>query len=312
MTAFQYTQFQLDFLPAVAELQRQRADAGLVDVGFLLSPEFENGRNICVAFDEAGKLTGYASILPHSFSAQWDGAPVLRFDLAARKDLGQEESLNDGFLDWARGRAGELYPAGSAPRPVLMARLDSGDRAAVDFLSARGFAYMESQYTLRRDLGVWIVDCAPPAGIEVRAWRMPLQADKETYLAAYQQVFAGSTFCMDDLENFCHSEMWMAGTTFSAFSGEQLVGSVMACYDPNLKRNAERVGLIEHVFVLDGERGRGIGSAMLGQALLYLKQRGLRRAQVDLTASSPEAVCFFEAAGFELEREEVFLCLQMG
>lgn len=311
MTAFQYTHFQLDFLPAVAELHRQRADAGLVDVGFLLSPGFENGKNICVAFDKAGNLAGYASILPHSFSAQWGGAQVLRFDLAAREGLDQEQALKDGFLDWARSRAGELCPADGTPQPVLMARLDAGNLAAVDYLSARGFAYMESEYTLCRDLGVWVVDNAPPAGIEVRAWRMPSQADKETYLAAYQQVFAGSTFCMDDLENFCRSEMWMAGTTFSAFSGEQLVGSVMACYDPNLKRNAERVGLIEHVFVLDGERGRGIGSAMLGQALLYLKQRGLRRAQVDLTASSPEAVCFFEAAGFELEREEVFLILQI-
>lgn len=312
MTAFQFTHFQQDFLPAIAELQRQRADAGLADVGFLLSPGFEEGRNICVAFDEAGNLAGYASILPHSLSVQWGGAQVLRFDLVTWPGVAREDALKDGFLAWARGRAEELFPLDGGPRPVLMARLDAGNCAAVDYLSARGFAYMESEYTLCRDLGVWIVDCAPPAGIEVRAWRMPSQADKETYLAAYHQVFAGSTFCMDDLENFCHSEMWMAGTTFSAFSGERLVGSVMACYDPNLKRNAERIGLIEHVFVLDGERGRGIGSAMLGQALLYLKQRGLRRAQVDLTASSPEAVCFFESAGFELAREEVFLCLQMA
>jgi ribosomal protein S18 acetylase RimI-like enzyme len=312
---FRYLNFQSNFLPSLAEFQQrcaaQQKDSAPIEAGYFLSPGFNNGNNIQLAEDDCGNLVGYASILPLYLSARLDGAQVLRLDLQTLPGTDFVDALKDGFLEWACARAAQIRDELGVQKTVLTCTHFSSNEETIQYYKSRGFWHYESYFEMRRDLSMWIVDHQPPSGVDVRAWRMQSEQERNQYVQAYQQVFVENALSEAELEEFCRSEMWMAGTTYSAFKGDNLVGSVMAFYDPNLKRNAERVGSIEYVFVLPQDRNRGIGSAMLGQALIYLKQRGLRFAKVEMAAANRDGLGFYETAGFELYREEVSLCLKV-
>lgn len=316
MNEFCFQNFQAEFLPALTELQRicthAKDDSSLMDASFFLSPGFNNGKNIELAFDKSGNLQGYATILPLYQSGKLEGAQIFRLEMQVMPEIEPKDNLLDHLLVRVRARAEQIKAEMGIDKAVLSCSHFSSNPAAISFLESRGFKRYESFFEMHRDLSVWIVDHQPPQDIEVRAWRMQTEEERCQYVQAYRKVFYERSLNEDDLASFCRSEMWMAGTTFSAFKGEALVGSVMAFYDPNLRRNTDRAGSIEHMFVLEEERNRGIGSALLGQALIYLKQRGLRFAKVEMAAVDPEPLGFFETAGFELFREEIAFGLNLG
>ena len=57
-------------------------------------------------------------------------------------------------------------------------------------------------------------------------------------------------------------------------------------------------GEITDLFVRASKRRRGVGRALLGAALAWVKQRGASRIEVRVAATNPEALAFWRASGF--------------
>lgn len=63
----------------------------------------------------------------------------------------------------------------------------------------------------------------------------------------------------------------------------------------------EVVGSIQNLGVVASHRGHGLGSALLHQALLGFKQRGLNRAVLEVTNDNVAAVRLYQRLGWRLE-----------
>lgn len=61
-------------------------------------------------------------------------------------------------------------------------------------------------------------------------------------------------------------------------------------------------GAIQNVGVVPEYRGRGLGRALVGRALVGFREAGLARAYLEVTANNAEAVRMYRAVGFRRER----------
>ena len=120
--------------------------------------------------------------------------------------------------------------------------------------------------------------------------------------------------------------MYSSSTTITAFAGEQVAGSVMVFYDPTGQPDAERTGATEWVFVLPQWRRRGVARYLLWAGLVYLQERGLDHAELQVVSDNRQALALYEdvlipsdvlipedvlipSVGYRLHQEEVSLGL---
>jgi GNAT superfamily N-acetyltransferase len=77
-----------------------------------------------------------------------------------------------------------------------------------------------------------------------------------------------------------------------------LLGPVGACGTVQGLRERNGVGSIQNLGILPGWRGRGLGTALLLQALHGFRQAGLHRALLEVTAQNEPAVRLYRRLGF--------------
>ena len=81
--------------------------------------------------------------------------------------------------------------------------------------------------------------------------------------------------------------------------GGRIVGVLQLSFIPGLTRRGMWRGQIEGVRVASGERGSGIGKAMLEWAIDRCRRRGCGLGQLTSDERRPDAHRFYEALGFE-------------
>ena len=102
--------------------------------------------------------------------------------------------------------------------------------------------------------------------------------------------------------------MWAAGTSVAAFAGEELVGALLAYWDPaGLAQPETAFGYTEEIFVRADWRGRGIGHAMISRALGHLAVQGLAEAHLQVSASNPGALELYTTLGYHVVSETLHL-----
>lgn len=84
---------------------------------------------------------------------------------------------------------------------------------------------------------------------------------------------------------------------FVAEWDEQIVSTCNLTIIPNLTRGARPYGLIENVVTHQHHRGRGIGTAVLKQALAFAWEQGCYKVML-LTGRGEQTERFYEKAGF--------------
>lgn len=83
-----------------------------------------------------------------------------------------------------------------------------------------------------------------------------------------------------------------------AESGGQVVGYIVVRRESVRRKRAE----LPTFAVREDLRGRGIGSALLSQALDYLGRAGVRRIALQVSVRNPGARRLYEKFGFKVER----------
>jgi ribosomal protein S18 acetylase RimI-like enzyme len=285
-------------------------DIDLVPEGFYNSPGFAGGANILCAVDRNGAHVGHAMVLPSYIHPQlkvW----MMWMDIRVDPDRPDADRLRDALLDRIIERAGEVQ-AGLDRPGMLYATYFAQGVESIAYLQSRGFSVVERFYQMQRDLDQPLPDAVPPEGMAIRAWRMETEEEQQRYLEAYDAAFENESKPLERLQHFMGWSGWSQGTTFTAFDGDHVVGSVMAYYEPDTEQNTERVGSTEYVFVRPGWRRRGIARYLVTQALGYLKEHGLRSARLEVAGSNEGALSLYESLGFTRLREEITLGVRLN
>jgi mycothiol synthase len=241
-----------------------------------ISPE-----SLCV-LEEDGLVAGYGDL--------WIGETDVALEVAAPNRWGV-------FLQWAE----ETARANAAERVrVLDYARESGLAAAA---AARGYSLWRSAFIMRIDFGTTSPSAAAlPSGVTLSTFR---EEDGDRLRAVLNEVFAPDPF-FDELsrEQFREFFLLHCGIDPSlwllARDTAGIVGFVLAfpewMGDPTAGR-IKSLGVREHW------RRRGVGEAMLRNALHALHVRGLDRATLGVdTSDETGALRLYERAGMWVER----------
>jgi GNAT superfamily N-acetyltransferase len=88
-----------------------------------------------------------------------------------------------------------------------------------------------------------------------------------------------------------------------------VVGCLQLSFIPGLSRTGLWRGQIEAVRVASGQRGSGLGKAMMQWAIAQCRARGCGLVQLTTDKRRPDAHRFYEALGFEASHEGMKLAL---
>ncbi|MFP4979192.1 GNAT family N-acetyltransferase [Paenibacillus sp. CN-4] len=91
--------------------------------------------------------------------------------------------------------------------------------------------------------------------------------------------------------------------------GEEVVGVQQVTFTPYLTHQGGWRATIEGVRVESSERGKGVGSMLIGWAIQRAKERGCQMVQLTTDKQRPEALHFYEKLGFKATHEGLKLHL---
>jgi mycothiol synthase len=248
-------------------------------------PGFDLSRD-AVVVEEDGELAAYAAFIRNDY--------VDVYVSPAHRDLG----LGARLLDWAERRAVERAGAGALLGQVVTSTNDGARR----LLEERGYRPVRTYWRMSMPLDERPPPPAWPEGVLVRTFDQ--ERDTRAVFALVQDAFADNE--RHTAESF---EEWQAfmidreafepGLWFIAESQGEIVGCVLC-------PNYEDEGWVRQLAVSRDWRRRGLGTALLRQAMSEFSRRG--RREIGLVVDSwnrTGAKDLYERAGMTVAREHV-------
>jgi ribosomal protein S18 acetylase RimI-like enzyme len=251
---------------------------------FYLSPYFDGGQDVMCAFDEQGRLAGYAP-----FFAQGEHAWA---EVMTPPEQGCGEQVRAALWDWLLERARR----GGQAR--LYFQYYPHESEALRFVEGKGGQRRYGIYLLRRDLSQRIPSLPVPPGFNLRRWRMESENEQSQYLEGRNLCFPEAPTSLEEFQYFTQTPLWAQGVNIAAFAGEQLAASVLVFWEPE-----SPAGSTEYVFTLPEYRGRGLARVLLAESLDYLNANGLLFAQLEVKAANRAALRVYVPLGYEVSGE---------
>ncbi len=94
---------------------------------------------------------------------------------------------------------------------------------------------------------------------------------------------------------------------FGAYEGGLLVASCNLAVIPNLTRGCRPYGVIENVVTHVDSRGKGLGKAVLAQALQWAWSADCYKVMLQTGRLNEATFAFYEAAGFSRHGKQAFI-----
>jgi ribosomal protein S18 acetylase RimI-like enzyme len=146
----------------------------------------------------------------------------------------------------------------------------------------------------------------------MRAWKMESETEQQMYIDVRNQCFPEAPTALGEWQYFMMSPMWAVGTTYAAFSGEQLVGNTAVFWNEEENTQTEKkIGYTEYIFVHPDWRGKNIARELIKLGLKHLKDYGLEEAHLEVKALNQYALRLYQGLGFEVIRESRFYVLSL-
>ncbi len=220
--------------------------------------------------------------------------------------------MKDALFARLLDRTAEITHLHPGHKTRLAFQYHSSETSSIEYVLSRGCAYTESVFRMMRDLSQELPLVPPPAGIEVRPWRMESEQEQRAYVQARNEAFPDAPITLADWQYFLGSPAWQAGTTLAAFDGQELVGNVTVYWDETLSRPVGRkAGYTEYIFVRDNWRKHGIAPYIICQALMYLKEHGREAAFLEVKAANQHALELYYRLGYQLIDETRLYVLEL-
>jgi GNAT superfamily N-acetyltransferase len=227
-------------------------------------------------------------------------------------------SLGHVHPDWRRrGIGGALLTLSEARRRVVAASheheggrflvsvLEDGDGGGRALLAARGYEQVRLyRHMVRPDLEDIVVPSLPP-DLEVR----PITAELlrpvfDGMLEAFRDHFGSHDPSPEAFHRWHRDPDFSIDLLVIAFDGSEVAGGVQGYIVPAENRaNGYLRGWADPVFTRRPWRRRGVASALLGRALIRLREHGMTSAQLDVDTRNPsDALTLYERHGFRADR----------
>jgi len=154
----------------------------------------------------------------------------------------------------------------------------------------------------------FLIESAVPEGMGIVEWRMETREERTKYINAYNTAFPDRPWNVDGLEHFMKSDMWLGGTTITAFTGDDVAGSVMLYWNPNGEtEHGKRQAFTEHIFVLPQWRKKGLGSCLISKGLSHLARNGAKTAHLEVRANNIKALDIYKRMGYTIAKKQEVL-----
>ena len=247
----------------------------------------ESPRATIGAFDASVRLVASAAVQPAHTDDEYRAAIVGQVYPGERG-----RGLGRFLMAWSLAQTTALLVGCPADRPRTLHLLTEGLTAASERLYARyGFAQLFAEDVMRRDLRISLPEAPLPPGITLATWTPALAGE---FFEAYDASFR-------DRPGFpgWSAERWIAWVaddeefqpelSLLARDGQHLAGFIV-CSDE----------WIAQVGTRPEWRGRGIGSALVFEALRRWRAAGGERMLLDVNANNPVAARVYARLGFEV------------
>jgi GNAT superfamily N-acetyltransferase len=192
-------------------------------------------------------------------------------------------------------------------RPVFVTWLADGDKGGVALLAASGYEPVRVyRHMVRPDMEDLLVPPLP-AGILVRPVTPELARPVfDAMMEAFRDHFGAQDGSPEAFVRWRDDPDFDLALLVVGFDGEQVAGAAQGYIVPEENRaNAYLRGWVDPVFTRRPWRRRGLASALIGRALVRLRDRGMTSAQLDVdTRNANEALTLYERHGFRAERAE--------
>lgn len=286
-----------------------RVDAEILRQNTIESPVFDWGASAIEVMDD--ETLGFVAIKRSANPTLWPGKGQDTFHLSAI--CYREPEIGIDLLSEAkrviRERGGYRLAFGTDSGhfwpglPLDCAKTGS-------FLMVEGFEPGGGHFDLERDLATYERVVEPTAEVTFRE----LQETDVATLGKFLSAEFPGRWRYDTLSKV--KEEGAAQTCFGAFEGGRLLGFALI-QDWRHRRPigggvwrvalGERWGSLGPIGVAKSERGRGLGHALLGEALMNLKGRGVERCIIDWTTLDQ----FYGRHGFEITRRYQYAELKL-
>ena len=257
-----------------------------------------------VVVERDGAIVGYARVEWRDLTDGTRSFSAVAVVEPAQWDLGITSSL----IGWAEERL--IANASAMPvsdrRPSVMRTFSfAPETDLVASLEAHGWTRTGQGHEMIRPTLEAIPDVPMPDGLVVRPIALDAAARRAVWDAA-NEAFADerneevpseedfATWLVDPLED---PALWVI-----AFDGDEIAGGVEGRIDPaeNAHHGRER-GLVEGVWVRRPWRRRGLARALLGRALVRLRDHGMTSAYLGVDGLNPnQAMTLYEGLGFAI------------
>jgi ribosomal protein S18 acetylase RimI-like enzyme len=181
------------------------------------------------------------------------------------------------------------------------------------FGDARTISYFK-RFKMEADLNDLPAVPALPAGYCWIAWHASLLDMHAEVLhgsfhgeidATVFPSFGAGAGCRCLMTEICSKAGFLGGATWLVADAGGAVGSVQGVCDRG------GLGCIQNLGVLPGHRGRGLGEALLVQALHGFRNAGLGRALLEVTAQNDAAIRLYRRLGFR-RRKTVYKAVDVA
>ncbi len=269
----------------------------LLELSYSYNGDFKS-ENIYCAANEEGDILGVGHLEPHDTWAlitkedmPSDYIYKLRLGISVNFELEPPESLRDELLEALLMRAKELKKMHQGKKIRLIKYIASEDNAEIDYLLSKDFAAYRTSFVMKRDLTDEIPDAPEVDGINVVNWKIATEEEKKQYLDAEAKSNAGVCWSLNQLSWYSFGPEW---DTFTAFSGDKVVGSTMTWMITD-ERSAT-----ENIFVIPEWRKKGVAKLVITEALKFLKNRGKNIATLSVFGDNKPAIALYKSLGYKM------------
>jgi mycothiol synthase len=265
----------------------QAADGGQASIAAGLYLREEGAGTTIGAFEASGRLIACAAVWPEPTPQE------LRANILGQVYPDQRRrGVGTFLLNWSIAQARAQLTATQDDRPRVLRLTTEALTPAAEWLYHRfGFTQQFAEDVMRRNLHLALPDAPFPSGVALVEWTPALAGQ---FFEAYQDAFrerpgfpgwsAAQWIEWATGDDGFHPQM-----SLLARDGEQPVGFIV-CDD----------AWIVQVGTHPAWRGRGLGAALVAEALRRFKAAGAEHVTLDVNVNNPSAARVYAWLGFDV------------
>lgn len=203
------------------------------------------------------------------------------------------QGIGTYLIRWGQAQAQALLAGSANDHPVMRIATESLTQAAHRLYQMHGFENVFDELVMGRDNGLPLPDCPLPPSVTLTNWQ-PNLADQffQAYHAAFRERpgFPGWTTAAEWVDSWTNDH-FRPEWSLLARADNMPLGFLMATDNPPH-------GFVMQIGVIPTQQRRGLGSALMVEAIRRMKAAGAVSVQLLVNVNNPGAIQAYSKLGF--------------